>query len=110
MLQVTDNGVNVTNSLVEAQYPDVTQTEGLIASAWDSDYSYSSMSNASNAYSSYASSNYATITLNTGSNAETYAYLTFDTSNIPDNAIINSVSCMTRCAISSTSGLNTYTT
>ena len=66
-------------------------------------------SNASNATGTYASSSYTTITLNTGSGAETYCYITFDTSAIPSNAVIDDVQCSTRATISSTTGMSSYT-
>lgn len=48
------------------------------------------------------STSYVTISLKTGSNAETWAYYSFDTSSIPANAEIVSVTCASKCYISTT--------
>lgn len=47
-------------------------------------------------------SSYAQINLKTGNAAETYVYWTFDTSSIPANATIKSVSCSARLLINNT--------
>ena len=66
------------------------------------DYSYDSVSNISRAYGSASSTNYARIYLTKGSRAETWIYFQFDTSSIPADAVINSVSCKVKCAIDTT--------
>lgn len=48
------------------------------------------------------STSYVTINLKTGSNAETWAYYSFDTSSIPENAEIVSVACASKCYINTT--------
>lgn len=48
------------------------------------------------------STSYSTINLKTGSRAETWAYYGFDTSQIPANAEIVSVTCSEKCYISNT--------
>ena len=58
------------------------------------DYSYYSISNASNAYASYTSTSECTINLTRNSRAETWIYYGFDTSSIPAGAHIDSVSCV----------------
>ena len=60
-------------------------------------------------YTDADSTTYAGIYLNTGNNADTKFYWTFDLSDLPDNAIINSVSCVAKCHITSTSGFPTRT-
>lgn len=65
-------------------------TNRLLSSYDTEDHSYDYLTNPTNAYTS-ATSSYAEIGLTTGANAETYVYYKWDTSDIPDNAIINSV-------------------
>lgn len=108
-LILTDNGIDRTSSVVYTQ-EDLTGALGLLPSEYDSvNSSFASISDASNAYTAYASQSYATITCNTGSGASTYFYLNFDTSALPSNATIDSVTAMTKAYVSSTSNLNTYT-
>ena len=57
------------------------------------DHSYYSLSNVSNGYADSDSTNYASIRAKNGDNAETWIYFKFDTSSIPNNATILSVSC-----------------
>lgn len=58
------------------------------------DWVYKSVTGADNPIGADLSSGaYASVYLTTGSNAETYAYYSFDTSAIPDGAIITGVSC-----------------
>ncbi len=81
-----------------------TETKTITAypSAYDSsDYSYASISNATNPVGKDSSNTtYATINLNTGSGAETYVYFPFDFSSIPENATIDSISCTAKGNIS----------
>ena len=67
-----------------------------------SDHSYASISNTTNGYTDSSSTTYATINLTTGSSATTYIYFTFDFSDIPVEATIDSVSCSAKAYISST--------
>ena len=67
-----------------------------------SDHQYYGASNQNNALASTTSTTYANINLTRGSSAETYWYVAFDTSAIPQNATITSCSGKSRCAISST--------
>ena len=62
-------------------------------SSYDSDHSYYSISSASSAYASETSTSYSSIGLTRGSQAVTYIYFKFNTSAIPANATITSVSC-----------------
>lgn len=62
-----------------------------------SNWSYYSQSNIANAYDGSDSTNYATINYKRGSGAETWVYFKFDTSSIPSNATINSVTCTVKC-------------
>lgn len=72
----------------------------LYPSSYDTnDHVYYSIANMTNAYTNTTSSNYATIQLARGSEKETYIYLKFDTSSIPENAVIKRVSCSARCVI-----------
>lgn len=70
--------------------------------------SYSSISGQTNPIGkSQSSTSYATITCRTGRNAESYAFWSFDCSEIPDTATIDSVSCVAKCYVSSTSYVTT---
>lgn len=75
-----------------------------------SNSNYSSISSSypiTNAYDGTDSTNYAYITCNTGSYAETVVQLTFDASAVPNDATINSVKCSAKLRVSSTSYLPT---
>lgn len=61
------------------------------------DYSWYSQSNIANAYDGSDSTSYATINYKRGSGAETWVYFEFNTSSIPSNATINSVTCSVKC-------------
>lgn len=77
------------------------QTLTLYPSGYVSDdYSYASISNVGNGYTASSSTTYARINLKTGSSAETYLYYTFDTPNIPDDAVICEVVCTAKARIS----------
>lgn len=67
-----------------------------------SDHSYASISNTSNGYANSSNTTYATINLTTGSGATTYIYFTFDFSEIPVGATIDSVSCSAKAYINTT--------
>lgn len=71
--------------------------------------SYSSASSNENAYDGTDSTTYSTIGLTTGSGASSYVTYTFDTSEIPENATIDSVACTVKARISSTSYISTAT-
>lgn len=79
----------------------------IVPSSFDDDnssyYSTSSYYPISNGYSDSESDTYAQFILNTGSSANTYIYYNFDTSEIPNNATIISVSCKAKAYVSSTS-------
>lgn len=66
------------------------------------DHAYASISNTSNGYTDSSSTTYATINLTTGSGATTYIYFTFDFSDIPAGATIDSVSCSAKAYINTT--------
>lgn len=66
---------------------------------------YASLENVANAYTS-STTTYASIGLVTGANANTVVYFKWDTSSIPLNATINSVSCVIRANISNTNSSN----
>ncbi len=57
---------------------------------------------ASNALTNSNSTTYAQFNIVTGSGAETFIYYNFDTSNIPTNATINSVTCSAKVYINTT--------
>lgn len=63
------------------------------------DYSWYSSSNMGNGYGHSSNTVYATINDTRGSNAQTWCYFVFDTSSIPDNAAITSVSCTAKCVM-----------
>lgn len=72
--------------------------------------SYSSISGTypiTNAYANTGSTTYAQITCKTGTSVASYVSLTFDLSSIPSDATINSVSCVGKVRVSSTSYLAT---
>lgn len=76
----------------------------------DSNSSYSSISSSypiTNAYDSSNSTNYAYITCNTGSAAITKIQLTFNVSDVPAEATIDSVECVAKLRVSSTSYIST---
>lgn len=64
--------------------------------------SYLDISSITNAYTNTASTTYATVKITTGRGASNYISLTFDTSSIPENAIIETISCSAKIAFSST--------
>ena len=66
------------------------------------DHAYASVSNTTNGYADSSNTTYATINLTTGSGATTYIYFTFDFSDIPAGATINSVSCSAKAYINTT--------
>ena len=70
-----------------------------------SDHAYASINSSypiTNGYADASSTNYTRINLTTGSGATTYIYFTFDCSDIPANATINSVTCQAKVSISTT--------
>lgn len=67
------------------------------------DYAYYSVSNISRAYTGSTSTTYGSVNLTRGKNAVTYIYFLFDTSSIPANATITSVSCSAKLSISNVS-------
>ena len=67
-----------------------------------SDHAYASISNQTNGYNESSNTTYATINLTTGSGATTYIYYTFDFSDIPAEATIDSVSCTAKAYINTT--------
>ena len=67
-----------------------------------SEHAYASISGKAQGYTDSSSTNYATINLTTGSGATTYIYYTFDFSEIPVGATIDSISCQAKCYISTT--------
>lgn len=64
----------------------------------------------SNGYTDSSSTTYAYITCNTGSRASTYISYTFDVSDIPASATIDSITCSAKVRVSSTSYISTATT
>lgn len=89
---------NVTQTLTISQEPGVVvQTLTVNFYALDADHEYKSITTPEDAYKGTGSSStYAGILPTTGNNAETYYYFKFDTSSIPANAQIISVSCSVR--------------
>lgn len=72
--------------------------------------SYSSISSSypvTNGYTDASSTSYAYITCNTGSRATTYISYTFDVSDVPNNATIDSITCSAKARVSSTNYIST---
>lgn len=67
-----------------------------------SDHAYASITSQNNGYNASSNTTYATINLVTGSGATTYIYYTFDFSEIPAGATIDSVSCTAKAYINTT--------
>lgn len=70
-----------------------------------SHYSYASISSSypmTNAYTDSSSTNYAQVSWETGSGAETYVYLKFDFSSIPSGATIKSVVAKAKAYVNTT--------
>ena len=72
-------------------------------------YSISSSYPISNGYTDSSSTSYAYIQCNTGSHAESHISYTFNVSEIPEGATIDSVSCSVKSRVSSTSYLTAST-
>lgn len=64
------------------------------------DKSTYSVTSPANAYDAAGNSSYCSINLTRGANAYTYVYFLFDTSSIPENAVIDSITCVARVNIS----------
>jgi len=75
----------------------------------ENNYAYASISNPSRGYVDENTTTYCQFGLVTGSQAESYVYFKFDTSCIPSNATITSVSCVAKGYISNTSTNNIQT-
>ena len=73
-----------------------------IPTSYLSDHQYYACSSQGNALADTTSTNYANINLTRGSSAETYWYVAFDTSAIPQNATITSCSGRSKCSITNT--------
>ena len=61
--------------------------------SYDADHNWYSTSNLDRGYTDSDSTTYATIYATRGNNADTWIYYKFDTSSIPNNAVIKSVTC-----------------
>lgn len=94
-----------------AQQISYSDTATLIPSGYSTaNSSYSSISSnypVTNGYTDANSTNYAYITCNTGSRATTYISYTFDVSEIPAEATIDSVACSAKGRVSSTNYIST---
>lgn len=69
--------------------------------------SYTTAQNITNAYADSTSTTYARFTMKTGSNASSYISYTFDFSSIPASATIESITCVAKARVSSTSYVST---
>lgn len=100
--QVTVQAGNVTKvvNIVQRGNPNYNETWHPVS--YESDHAYYSASSIENGYTDSDSTTYAQINLTRGSNAVTYIYYKFNTSDIPDGATINSVSCKIKVSISNT--------
>ena len=94
-----------------ARQIDIQDSITLYPSGYDSsNSSYSSVSSSypiSNGYDGTSSNNYAYITCNTGSRATTYISYTFDVSDVPAAATIDSITCKAKARVSSTQYIST---
>lgn len=83
----------------------------IVPSGYDSSESYYSSISSSypigNSYTNTSSNNYTYITCRTGSRAETYITYTFDFSDVPESAVINSITVKAKGRVSSTSYIST---
>lgn len=66
------------------------------------DGNWYSLSNPTNAYNPSSNTTYASVGLTRGNAAITTIYWTFDTSSIPSNATINSVTCLAKVVLTTT--------
>ena len=66
-----------------------------------------SVSNPSNAYKSATSTDYAQMGVTKTKNSSSYIYFNFNTSSIPENAVIDSVECKAKACITSSSSTST---
>jgi hypothetical protein len=100
-IKVTDNGNDVTSSLV--LIPSGTTSKTFNPSALEDHLGYNgaSVTNPENACTNTGSTNYAELLLGGGTVA--YMLYAFDTTQILNNATINSVSCSAKISVSSTS-------
>jgi len=92
---------------------DISDTLTTHPSGYDSsNSSYSSVSGSypiSNGYTDASSTSYAYITCHTGSQAESHISYTFNVSEIPEEATIDSVACSVKSRVSSTNYLTAST-
>lgn len=105
--------VRLPREIKSPRHVPVTKTITVYPSGYDSTNSvyngWFSGHEANLGYTDSTSSTYAGVYLVTGRNAETKFYWTFDLSEIPLGATIDSVSCEAKCHITSTSGISTRT-
>lgn len=80
-------------------------TNRLLSSYDTEDHAYATFTNPTNAYTA-SNSTYTEIGMATGASAETYVYYKWDISDIPNNATINSLSCVVRGYVSNTTSAN----
>ena len=122
-IMAKDNGVDVTNQLVLTQGQAISSSATIDASVYDSSassynsgYTDSSNSAQNGVYSGNTPSNGATgassttracVFSNTGANAASYLVYRFDTSDIPSNATITSVSCTVKASYYSSNSMLT---
>lgn len=94
-----------------SQVVNIQDSVTVVPSGYDSaNSSYSSISSSypvTNGYTNSSSSSYAYITCRTGSSAVTYISYTFDFSEIPSNATIDSITAKAKLRVSSTSYIST---
>lgn len=102
------SGVSPVSLTINQEAGEQEYTGVFYLSSYDTeDKSYYSLTNVANAYSTdLESTSQCSINLTRGANAETWIYFKFDTSSIPANATILSVSCKVVCRISNTSASN----
>ena len=101
-----DNGV-----VIDIPEPVPSTSSNYIPSSYitsaSSTYAIVTSNPTSNGLTDSASTTYCLASANTGTNAETYLTYAFDCSAIPENAVIESVTCSVKAGVSNTSYLTT---
>ena len=96
---IKDNGIDVTNQLVQYTATSSSFTDTFIPSSFDSTNStYDSVytGTTSTGLASHTNTNRFCVYANTANGSSSYLYYNFDCSSIPSNAIIQSVSCQAK--------------
>ena len=88
---------NILKQLTVVQEAVESETKDFLLSSYDSvDKSYYAITSPANAYTDVDSDSVCGINMKRGASAETWVYFKFDTSSIPENAIIKSIVCQAK--------------